>query len=96
MQNKGLIKFFAILFAILCIYQLSFTYVANKVKNEAVAFSGGDRDKELAYLDSIRKQNVYLGHTFEEVEAKQINKRLDLEGGINITLQISDKDIIRV
>lgn len=95
MQNKGLIKFFAILFAILCIYQLSFTYVANKVKSDAVAFSGGDRDKELAYLDSIRKQTVYLGHTFEEVEAKQINKGLDLEGGINVTLQISVKDIIK-
>jgi SecD/SecF fusion protein len=32
MQNKGLIKFFAILFALVSIYQLSFTFVANKVK----------------------------------------------------------------
>ncbi|MFA7445620.1 MAG: protein translocase subunit SecDF [Flavobacteriaceae bacterium] len=97
MQNKGLIRFFAILFAILCIYQLSFTLVTNKVKKDAVAFSGGDRDKELAYLDSIKKQPVYpiFGYTFEEVEEKQINKGLDLEGGINVTLQISVKDIIR-
>ncbi len=97
MQNKGLIKFFAILFALLCIYQLSFTFVTSKVKSDAVAFSGGDRDKELAYLDSIKKQPVYpiFGYTFEEVEEKQINKGLDLEGGINVTLQISVKDIIR-
>src|SRR5690606_10437929 len=94
MQNKGLIRFFAILFAIVCVYQLSFTYVANKVKKDALAFSGGDRQKEVAYLDSIRKEKVYLGHTYEEVEAKQINKGLDLEGGINVTLQISVKDII--
>jgi hypothetical protein len=28
MQNKGLIKFFAILFALVSIYQLSFTFVS--------------------------------------------------------------------
>lgn len=97
MQNKGLIRFFAILFAIVCIYQLSFTFVANKVKKEALAFSGGDRAKEAAYLDSIKKVPVYpiLGYTYEETEEKQINKGLDLEGGINVTLQISVKDIIK-
>ena len=30
MQNKGLIKFFAILFALVSIYQLSFTFVSSK------------------------------------------------------------------
>ncbi len=97
MQNKGLIRFFAILFAIVCIYQLSFTFVTNKVKKEAVAFGQGDRVKEMYYLDSIRKVPVYpvLGHTYEEVEERQINKGLDLEGGINVTLQISVKDIIK-
>src|SRR5690606_15889858 len=64
---------------------------------DALAFSGGDRAKELAYLDSIRKEPVYpiFGYTYEEVEAKQVNKGLDLEGGINVTLQISVKDIIK-
>ena len=97
MQNKGLIRFFAILFAVVCIYQLSFTFVTNKVKKDAVAFSGGDRAKELAYLDSIKKEPVYpiFGYNFEEVQEKQINKGLDLEGGINVTLQISVKDIIK-
>lgn len=97
MQNKGLIKFFAILFAIICVYQLSFTFIANKVKKDAISFSGGDREKELRYLDSIKKVPVYpiFGYTYEEVEEKQINKGLDLEGGINVTLQISVKDIIK-
>jgi len=97
MQNKGLIRFFTILFGVVCIYQLSFTLVTNGVKKDALAFSGGDRAKELAYLDSIRKEPVYpiFGYTYEEVEAKQVNKGLDLEGGINVTLQISVKDIIK-
>jgi SecD/SecF fusion protein len=93
MQNKGLIKFFAILFALVSIYQLSFTFVANKVKNDAKAFAAGNSDKEARYLDSIGKENVFnLGFTnfnFDEVSDKQINKGLDLEGGINVILQIS-------
>ena len=99
MQNKGLIKFFAILFALVSIYQLSFTFVASKVKNDAKAFAGGNPDKEAKYLDSIGKEKVFdLGFTdftFNEVSDKQINKGLDLEGGINVTLQISVKDILK-
>ena len=98
MQNKGLVKFFAILFALVSIYQLSFTFVANKVKNEAKAFAGGNPEKEVRYLDSIGKENVFnLGFTeftYNEVKDKQIHKGLDLEGGINVILQISVKDVL--
>ncbi|SHG05504.1 protein translocase subunit secF /protein translocase subunit secD [Flavobacterium segetis] len=99
MQNKGLIKFFAILFALVSIYQLSFTFVASKVKNDAKSFANGDSEKEVKYLDSIGKEKVFnLGFTnftFNEVSDKQINKGLDLEGGINVILQISVKDILK-
>jgi len=99
MQNKGLIKFFAILFALVSIYQLSFTFVASKVKNDAKSFAGGNPEKEVKYLDSIGKENVFnLGFTnftFNEVSDKQINKGLDLEGGINVILQISVKDVLK-
>lgn len=99
MQNKGLIKFFAILFALVSIYQLSFTFVANKVKNDAKAFAAGSSEKESKYLDSIGREKVFnLGFTdftFNEVSDKQINKGLDLEGGINVILQISVKDILK-
>jgi SecD/SecF fusion protein len=99
MQSKGLIKFFAILFALVCIYQLSFTFVANKVKADAKAFAGNDITKEVKYLDSIGRIEVFnLGfasYTYNEVKDKQINKGLDLEGGINVILQISVKDILK-
>ncbi|MEO8254425.1 MAG: protein translocase subunit SecDF [Flavobacterium sp.] len=99
MQNKGLIKFFAILFALVSIYQLSFTFVANSIKSDAKTFANGDSDKEVRYLDSIGKEKVFnLGFTnftFNEVSDKQINKGLDLEGGINVILQISVKDILK-
>ncbi|MDI9258275.1 protein translocase subunit SecDF [Flavobacterium sedimenticola] len=96
MQNKGLVKFFAILFALVSIYQLSFTFVANKVKDDAKTFAGGNPEKEIKYLDSIGKEKVFLDFfTYDEVKDKQINKGLDLEGGINVTLQISVKDVLK-
>ena len=99
MQSKGLIKFFAILFALVSIYQLSFTFVSSKVKNDAKTFAKGNPETELKYLDSIGKENVFnLGFTnftFNEVKDKQINKGLDLEGGINVILQISVKDVLK-
>ncbi|WP_010255768.1 protein translocase subunit SecDF [Myroides injenensis] len=95
MQNKGLVKFFAIIFALVSVYQLSFTFVTNHYEKKAKAYADGDSTKELQYLDSIGSQKVFLGQTFNEVRAKQINKGLDLEGGINVTLQISIKDILK-
>lgn len=100
MQNKGLIKFFAILFALVSIYQLTFTFVSNGVQNDAKAFAKGDQEKEVQYLNDIKNKNVFsfLGltdFTYEEVSGKQINKGLDLEGGINVILQISVKDVLK-
>jgi len=97
MQNRGLIKFFAIIFALVCVYQLSFTFVASGIEKDAKAYAKGDSKKELAYLDSIGKVEVYpvLGYTFNEVRQKQLNKGLDLEGGINVILQISVKDVLK-
>ena len=95
MQNRGLIKFFAIIFALVCVYQLSFTFVANSIVSDAKAFAKGDTAKELRYLDSIGKEEVYLGYTYKDVTNNQINKGLDLEGGLNVILQISVKDVLK-
>ncbi|HMI06373.1 MAG TPA: hypothetical protein VK528_02415, partial [Flavobacterium sp.] len=81
------------------IYQLSFTFVSQNIENDAKQFAKGDSEKELKYLDSIGKEKVFnLGFTdftYNEVKDKKINKGLDLEGGINVQLQISVKDIIK-
>ena len=95
MQNRGLVKFFAILFALVSIYQLSFTFVANSVESKAKAFANGDSSKENAYLDSIGREKVFGFFTYNDVKDKKINKGLDLEGGINLILHISVKDILK-
>jgi hypothetical protein len=95
MQNKGAISFFAILLSLVCLYELSFTYVSNKVEKDAWAYAGGDSAKARTYLDSIANEVVYLGKTYSEVKEKEINLGLDLKGGMNVMLEVSVADVVR-
>src|SRR5690606_20311226 len=52
-------------------------------------------EAEKSYLDSINDLSV-LGYTsYGDAKTKELNKGLDLKGGINVTLQISIKDILK-
>jgi SecD/SecF fusion protein len=100
MQNKGAIRMFAILLALICVYQLMFTFKASQVEKAAKTFSKGDKQKEQAYLDSMSSEVVYnlLGirkYTFKEVKALELGLGLDLQGGMNVTLEVSVVDLIR-
>ncbi len=48
MQNKGLIRFFAIAFAVVCLYQLSFTYFSRKVERDAKSYAQSERFQQEA------------------------------------------------
>lgn len=95
MQNKGAISFFAILLSLVCLYELSFTYMAGKIEDDAWAFAGGDSAKAAAYLDSVSLEKVYLGKTYAEIKEKEINLGLDLKGGMNVMLEVSVADVVR-
>ncbi len=100
MQNKGAIRFFAIVLALVCLYQLSFTFFAIKVERDAEEFAQGDIVKERRYLDSIAEEEVYnflwlRKYTYRECKEKEINLGLDLKGGMNVILEISVEDVIR-
>ncbi|MCB0476166.1 MAG: protein translocase subunit SecDF, partial [Flavobacteriaceae bacterium] len=98
MQNKGLIRTFIVIFALICVYYLSFTFVNNKIEDDAKVFANGNMAKQNAYLDSVGKVPVanYLvtKFTYNEVHDRAINLGLDLKGGINATLEVSVKDIL--
>ncbi|WP_109299891.1 protein translocase subunit SecDF [Aquimarina sp. AU474] len=106
MQNKGLVRVFAILFGLVCVYQLSYTYLTYTKEKEAETYaqqkypeSVEDYSKlrevaEGAYLDSIGKEEIFAGITYNDAKDKELNKGLDLKGGINVILQISVKDIL--
>ncbi|MBL4676973.1 MAG: protein translocase subunit SecDF [Mucilaginibacter sp.] len=96
MQGKGVIKFFAILLAVVCLYQLSFTWVTHKVESDAKAYAKGNAEKERAYLDSISTQPVYpvFGHTYQYCVDNALALGLDLKGGMNVTMQISLRELV--
>lgn len=100
MRNKGVIKTFAILFALVCIYHLSFTWVSSSVKKDAREYAKGNLVKQNRYLDSISGKTVYnfLGirkFTYNECKERELNLGLDLKGGMNVTLEISVVDVIK-
>ena len=106
MQNKGLVKLFAVLFGLVSIYQLSFTFKANQIEKEAKQFAQAKYTEakdigaaQLQYLDSLNNVEVYnLGvskFTYSDVKDNAMNLGLDLKGGINAIIQISVKDILK-
>lgn len=90
MQNKGIIKFAAVVLTLLSLYALSFTFFSYKVEEDAREYAKGDIAKERVYLDSIAFQPVYpiFGHTYHYVKEREIALGLDLKGGMNVTMEI--------
>ena len=55
MQNKGLVKLFALLFGLVSVFQLSFTFKSNQIENDATEYSINKvSDQE---LDFDKKKN---------------------------------------
>ena len=106
MQNNSLIRVFGVLFAIVSIYQLSFTLITSNVEKQASRYASQIvsedennylevRDKKVnAYLDSIGNNPIYGFTSYNDAKEKELNKGLDLKGGINVILQISIRDIL--
>ena len=82
MQNRGAIKFFAIAFALVCLYQLSFTFVASRYEKKAKEYAvneqaqsmakelaGGNNLLEKYYLDSLSRvrESYFLDSIANEV-----------------------------
>ena len=111
MKNKGLIKFVAWLFGLVCVFQLLLTFQFNRVEERAdnyainlveeseENFDTKRRDAKLRYVDSISNIPVFniliADYTYDELKKRSMKLGLDLRGGINAILQISVKDILR-
>lgn len=121
MKNKGLVRLFAILLTLVCVFYLSFSVVTSIYEGKAKtlaenAISNFEKTPEYAsmatitknnaidsvqnrvyynYLDSIASEKVYLGYTLRQVREKQLGLGLDLKGGMNVVMEISEPDILR-
>ena len=107
MHNNGLIRTFAILFVFVSIYQLSFTFIATQKEADAKEFAISKYSEDVPdfielrdrastdYLDSIGGISLFGFTSYNDAKGKELNKGLDLKGGINVILQISVKDILK-
>ncbi len=76
-------------------------------ENEATRLAAGDQakkdaireEKETYFLDSVSNVNVYnllvKKFTYRDAKEREINLGLDLKGGMNVTLEVSVKDIVK-
>ena len=107
MHKNGLVKFTAILFTVISILQISYTYVVSKIEKDALNYSinsisEDEKDFSIkrdimqrSYLDSVANIRVFGITSYKDAKEKELNKGLDLKGGINVILQISVKDILK-
>ena len=97
MQNKGFVKVFAILLTLVCLFYLSFSVVTRHYNNKAKELANGDEKVEKDYLDSLSNEKVYFGNwTLKDCREMEISLGLDLKGGMNVILEVSVPDVIKV
>ncbi|MEJ6750995.1 MAG: protein translocase subunit SecDF [Bacteroidia bacterium] len=104
MNNKGFVQIITVLLLLASAYQLSFTFVTNSVEKKAQVqaenmYPGNpvaiDSFKSV-YLDSLSQEEVYplLGFTYQQCKENELNLGLDLQGGMNVTLEIETATVI--
>lgn len=114
MKNQGVVKVFTILLALVCLFHISFTFVARGIEGDAqehaealaANFTGDDKakadfikEKKRKYLDSIAGQTAYnillTKYNYTQVKEHELNLGLDLQGGMNVTLEVSLPEFIK-
>ena len=94
MQNKGIVKFIAVLLVLVCCFYLSFSFVTRHYESKAAAM-GEVAGQE--YLDSINNEKVYMGiYSLKQCREMEIGLGLDLKGGMNVILEVSVPDVVDV
>ncbi|MBR1595598.1 MAG: protein translocase subunit SecDF [Phocaeicola sp.] len=91
MQNKGLVKFFALALTLVCLFYLSFSFVTRYHTKKAAQDPQGVEH----YMDSMANKKVYLGYTLKKCREMEIGLGLDLKGGMNVILEVSVPDVIK-
>ncbi|MEP2024217.1 MAG: protein translocase subunit SecDF [Reichenbachiella sp.] len=103
MKNKGGVVLLTIVVSLLCVYYLSFTFVAQRVNQQAIDAATVDNttdyQKKQQYLDSVWNEPVYnlfgVDFTYKEIKETELNLGLDLQGGMHVTLEVSPVEIVK-
>jgi SecD/SecF fusion protein len=76
MQNKGAIKVFAIAFALVSLYQLSFTFVTSRVENKAKDYAQSEKTFRLAE-ELAAGDEILFGYYYDSIAKAQETYYLD-------------------
>lgn len=97
MQGKGLITLVAIVLGLICLNELLPTWYAGKIEKQATAVAGNDPVKYQKEMARLSKDTLNLGFTklyYTKAKEKEMKLGLDLKGGINVLLEINQRDLV--
>jgi SecD/SecF fusion protein len=100
MKNKGGIIALLVTFLLISAYYLVRTWKVNDIRKEAASFATGkdgkvDQVRKQRYLDSLWKQDVFLGSSLEDLTKQELGLGLDLQGGMHVILEVSPTEIVK-
>lgn len=97
MQGKGLITIVAIVLGLICLNELLPTWYASKIEKQATAIAGDNPEKYKKEIARLSKDTLNLGFTklyYTKARDKEMKLGLDLKGGINVLLEINQRDLV--
>ncbi|MCU7613416.1 protein translocase subunit SecD [Chryseobacterium sp. GMJ5] len=97
MQGKGLITIVAIVLGLICLNELLPTWYAGKIERQATAIAGDNPEKYQKEIARLSKDTLNLGFTelyYTKAKDKEMKLGLDLKGGINVLLEINQRDLV--
>lgn len=98
MQGKGLIVTIAVVLGLICLSALIPTFYVNRIENRAATLAGNDPVKYKKELDRLSKDTldlVFKKLDYNTAKQNEMKLGLDLKGGINVLLEINQKDLIK-
>ena len=97
MQNKGIVKFIAVALVLICCFYLSFSFVTRYHENKIADLEKTNPQLAKEYKDSVETNSVWFWvYNLKDCREMEIGLGLDLKGGMNVILEVSEPDIIDV
>ena len=87
----------AIILGLICFNELLPTWYAGKIEKQATAVAGNDPVKYQKEIARLSKDTLNLGFTklyYAKAKDKEMKLGLDLKGGINVLLEINQRDLV--
>ncbi|MCQ4035212.1 protein translocase subunit SecD [Kaistella montana] len=97
MQGKGLITLVAVILGLICLNELLPTWYAGKIEKQATELAGDNPAKYQKEMARLSQDTLNLGFTklyYTKAKEKEMKLGLDLKGGINVLLEINQRDLV--